>query len=119
MALLFGLNGCAEPPSDAACYIEPSTFTTGAPPPARMFMKGHPTSCSYYQFKTFAAGPQYYTYGSLTSPPRNGDVELRTTDKGPRFFYRPKPGFVGQDSFEVEVGPAGGRRTILVTVRSP
>ncbi len=115
-----GLGGCAEPPSDAACYIQPSTFDISNPPPARMFMKGYPTWCSYGMVRNFASGPQYFSYGYLISSPRNGEVTLRRNDKGsPVFWYRPKPGFVGEDAFDIEVGPAGGRRTVWVTVRKP
>lgn len=84
-----------------------------------MFMKGYPTWCSFHQFKNFGAGQQYFSYGTLIASPQNGEVALRRGDKGPVFWYRPKPGFAGEDAFDIEVGPAGGRRTVWVTVRKP
>ena len=75
--------------------------------------------CSYVSIKQFGAGEAYYEWGRVISTPPNGEVKPRMGAKGPAFDYRPKPGFTGEDNFEVEIGPGGGRRTILVTVRAP
>ena len=117
--MILFLTGCVEPPVASTCWVQPSSFQVNAPPPARMFMTNNGKLCGYTSMQQFGSGNTSYSYGTLTRPPRNGRVTVRTVNSNPTFYYQPNAGFVGEDSFEAELGPNGSRRTVLVAVRAP
>ncbi len=112
------LSSCSSPPSDAVCWIAPSTFRTDAAPPARMHVRNRQLWCSFMQAAAYGSGNEFYPAVTLTRPPSHGEVRLRRTDKGAAVvWYKPAAGYTGDDSFDVEFsGKGSSARTVLVTV---
>ena len=57
--------------------------------------------------------------GSVVSQPAHGTARVRRVTGAMQAQYLPTPGFVGEDSYRVRLGPSSQVITVFVTVRPP
>lgn len=80
-----------------------------------MIIAGDHQWCSIVYWPSVPGTPNYAT-GVVVRNPKHGEATVRIGTRGPTFWYRSAEGYFGSDSFEVEYGPQGGRRTINVEI---
>jgi len=113
---------CADPPTAdlPPCYVHPETFESGlnvSSAPSLMSMENNQKYCAIRFFRSYGSGKEPYREGTVLRPPAHGTVVVnRSASEGARFWYRPAPGFVGEDYFQIQF-PAG-TRWIKVNVRA-
>jgi hypothetical protein len=113
LAVLVVASCGTTPPNDAPCLVDTYTRHDNDVRPVRIVAGNNGRWCSFTWQIENGVTPEPARGGQILLEPEEGTARVMTVNGTTRVEYRSVAGFVGTDSFKVEIG---GRKQVLNVV---